>query len=69
MTHETLEEIPDEEWDHTLATNLGAFFHFVKAAVPHVRPDSDANLEHAVAAGIHGNEGAGEKLPGDVGVF
>src|ERR671932_2609476 len=26
MNHETLEEIPDEEWDHTLATNLSAFF-------------------------------------------
>src|SRR3954454_3668857 len=37
MTHETLEEIPDEEWDRTLATNLSAFFHLVKAAVPHMR--------------------------------
>jgi NAD(P)-dependent dehydrogenase (short-subunit alcohol dehydrogenase family) len=40
MTHETLEEIPDEEWDHTLATNLSAYFHLVKAAVPHMRPGS-----------------------------
>jgi NAD(P)-dependent dehydrogenase (short-subunit alcohol dehydrogenase family) len=40
MTHETLEEIPDEEWDHTLATNLSAFFHLAKAAVPHMRPGS-----------------------------
>jgi NAD(P)-dependent dehydrogenase (short-subunit alcohol dehydrogenase family) len=38
MTHETLEEIPDEEWDHTLATNLSAYFHLVKAAVPHMKP-------------------------------
>ena len=38
MTHETLEEIPDEEWDHTLATNLSAFFHLAKAAVPHLKP-------------------------------
>ena len=37
MTHETLEEVPDEEWDHTLATNLSAFFHLAKAAVPHMR--------------------------------
>lgn len=37
MTHETLEEISDDEWDHTLATNLSAFFHLTKAAVPHMR--------------------------------
>ncbi|WIX82865.1 SDR family oxidoreductase [Amycolatopsis carbonis] len=30
MFPETLEGIPDQEWDHALATNLGAFFHFVK---------------------------------------
>ena len=38
MTHETIEEIPDEEWDHTIATNLSAFFHLMKAAVPHMQP-------------------------------
>jgi len=37
MTHETLEEISDEEWDHTLATNLSAYFHLVKAALPHLQ--------------------------------
>ncbi|MBT2502262.1 SDR family oxidoreductase [Curtobacterium sp. ISL-83] len=37
MTHETLEEISDEEWDHTLATNLSAYFHLVKAALPHMQ--------------------------------
>ncbi|PZE29805.1 MULTISPECIES: SDR family oxidoreductase [unclassified Curtobacterium] len=36
MTHETLEEIPDEEWDHTIATNLSAYFHLAKAALPHM---------------------------------
>jgi NAD(P)-dependent dehydrogenase (short-subunit alcohol dehydrogenase family) len=40
MSHESLEEIPDEEWDHTLATNLSAFFHLTKAAVPHMQPGS-----------------------------
>jgi NAD(P)-dependent dehydrogenase (short-subunit alcohol dehydrogenase family) len=34
MTHEQIEDIPDDEWDHTLATNLSAFFHLTKAAVP-----------------------------------
>ncbi|MBV9338461.1 MAG: SDR family oxidoreductase [Solirubrobacterales bacterium] len=38
MTHESIEEIPDEEWDYTLATNLSALFHLVKAAVPHMQP-------------------------------
>ena len=38
MTHESIEEISDEEWDYTLATNLSALFHLVKAAVPHMRP-------------------------------
>lgn len=36
MSRDSLEEIPDEEWDHTLATNLSAFFHLAKAAVPHM---------------------------------
>jgi NAD(P)-dependent dehydrogenase (short-subunit alcohol dehydrogenase family) len=40
MTRESLEEIPDEEWDHTLATNLSAMFHLCKAAVPHMEPGS-----------------------------
>ena len=34
MTHEQIEDIPDDEWDHTLATNMSAFFHLTKAAVP-----------------------------------
>ena len=40
MTRESLEEIPDEEWDHTLATNLSAMFHLCKAAVPHLKAGS-----------------------------
>jgi NAD(P)-dependent dehydrogenase (short-subunit alcohol dehydrogenase family) len=40
MTHETIEEIPDEEWDHTFATNVSAFFHLVKAALPHMSAGS-----------------------------
>jgi len=37
MTHETLEEITDEEWDYTMAVNLGAMFRLCKAALPHMR--------------------------------
>jgi NAD(P)-dependent dehydrogenase (short-subunit alcohol dehydrogenase family) len=36
MTHETIEEIPDEEWDRTIAINLSAFFHLTKAVLPHM---------------------------------
>jgi NAD(P)-dependent dehydrogenase (short-subunit alcohol dehydrogenase family) len=38
MTHETLEEISDEEWEHTFAVNIHAMFRLCKAAVPHLRP-------------------------------
>jgi len=36
MARQSLEEIPDEEWDHTFATNITAIFHLCKAAVPHM---------------------------------
>ena len=36
MSHDTLEEIEDSEWDHTWATNVSADFHTVKAALPHL---------------------------------
>ena len=38
MSHDSLDEISDEEWDHTLATNLTAMFILCKDAVPHMRP-------------------------------
>jgi NAD(P)-dependent dehydrogenase (short-subunit alcohol dehydrogenase family) len=40
MTRESLAEIPDDEWDHTLATNISAMFHLCKAAVPHMAAGS-----------------------------
>jgi len=40
MNHETLEEVPDKEWDYTFATNISAFFHLAKAAVRHMKPGS-----------------------------
>jgi len=36
MTHPTLEEISDEEWDHTVATNLTAMFVLTRDAIPHM---------------------------------
>src|SRR5438128_3159389 len=38
MTHESLEEISDDEWDHTVATNLTAMFVLCKDAIPHMQP-------------------------------
>jgi NAD(P)-dependent dehydrogenase (short-subunit alcohol dehydrogenase family) len=38
MNHPTLEEISDEEWDYTWAVNVSAYFHLVKAALPHLKP-------------------------------
>jgi hypothetical protein len=40
MTRESLAEISDDEWDHTLATNISAMFHLCKAAVPHMAAGS-----------------------------
>ena len=38
MTRDRLEDIHDQEWDHTLAINLSAMFHLCKAALPHMGP-------------------------------
>jgi NAD(P)-dependent dehydrogenase (short-subunit alcohol dehydrogenase family) len=40
MSRPSIQEIPDEEWDFTLATNLSAYFHLAKAAEPHLKPGS-----------------------------
>jgi NAD(P)-dependent dehydrogenase (short-subunit alcohol dehydrogenase family) len=37
MTHETVEEITDEEWQHTFDTNITAMFRLVQAALPHLK--------------------------------
>ncbi|MDY0833540.1 SDR family oxidoreductase [Pseudomonas sp. SED1] len=37
MTHETLEEIPDEEWVKTFDINITAMFRICKAALPHMK--------------------------------
>jgi hypothetical protein len=36
MTHDSIEEVSDEEWDYTLAVNLTAMFTLIKDAVPHM---------------------------------
>jgi NAD(P)-dependent dehydrogenase (short-subunit alcohol dehydrogenase family) len=37
---ESLEEIPDEEWERTFAVNISAMFYLTKAALPHMEPGS-----------------------------
>jgi NAD(P)-dependent dehydrogenase (short-subunit alcohol dehydrogenase family) len=37
MTHETLEDIPDEEWVKTFDINITAMFRLCKAALPHMK--------------------------------
>ena len=38
MTHATIEEISDEEWDHTFRTNIYSMFYLSKAAVSQMKP-------------------------------
>ena len=38
MSHETLDEVSDEEWDHTVAVNLSAMFTLTKDVIPHMPP-------------------------------
>jgi NAD(P)-dependent dehydrogenase (short-subunit alcohol dehydrogenase family) len=38
MTHESLDDISDEEWERTFAINIHAMFRLCKAALPHLKP-------------------------------
>ena len=38
MSHDSIEEITDEEWDHTVGTNLTAMFVLTKDVIPHMPP-------------------------------
>jgi NAD(P)-dependent dehydrogenase (short-subunit alcohol dehydrogenase family) len=40
MTFQSIEEIPDEEWERTFAINISAMFYLTKAAVKHMAPGS-----------------------------
>ena len=41
MSHDSLEEVTDDEWDYTVAVNLSAMFTLTKDAIPHM-PDGGA---------------------------
>jgi len=38
MTHQSIAEVPSEEWEHTFRTNITAMFYLCKAALPQLRP-------------------------------
>ncbi|NJC21427.1 hypothetical protein BJ994_000503 [Arthrobacter pigmenti] len=40
MSHESLDEITEEEWEYTFKVNISAMFHLVKAALPHMASGS-----------------------------
>ncbi|AND17722.1 KR domain-containing protein [Rathayibacter tritici] len=50
MSRESITEIPDQEWDRTLATNISAYFHLVKAALPHLKEGASIIATSSVQA-------------------
>ncbi|GAB3605365.1 SDR family oxidoreductase [Conyzicola nivalis] len=49
-THAELDEIGDDEWDYTLATNLSAYFHLAKAASAHMTSGSSIIATSSIQA-------------------
>jgi len=48
MTHETLEEIPDEEWLKTFDVNVTAMFRICNAALPNIAASSSIIIASSV---------------------
>jgi NAD(P)-dependent dehydrogenase (short-subunit alcohol dehydrogenase family) len=49
-THDAIDEIDDDEWEHTVATNLSSYFYLTKAAVPHMRSGSSIIATSSIQA-------------------
>ena len=50
-----LEELSDEQWDHTFKTNIYGYFRMAKAALPHLRPGS-AIINTGSITGLEGSK-------------
>jgi NAD(P)-dependent dehydrogenase (short-subunit alcohol dehydrogenase family) len=49
-----LEDISEEQWDHTFRTNIYGYFRLTKAALPHLKPGS-AIVNSGSITGLEGN--------------
>lgn len=56
QTTEGLEQISDEQWDHTLATNITGYFRMTRAALPHLGAGS-AIVNTSSITGLEGHKG------------
>ena len=52
---EGLEDVTDEQWDHTFKTNIYAYFYMAKAALPHMREGS-AIVNTGSITGLEGSK-------------
>ncbi|KAF2155526.1 NAD(P)-binding protein [Myriangium duriaei CBS 260.36] len=44
MVRSNIEELPEEQWELTLQTNLTSFFYLAKYAIPHLEPKKGASI-------------------------
>jgi NAD(P)-dependent dehydrogenase (short-subunit alcohol dehydrogenase family) len=52
---DSIEEITEEQWDHTFRTNIYGYFHMVKASLPHLKAGS-AIINTGSITGLEGNK-------------
>jgi NAD(P)-dependent dehydrogenase (short-subunit alcohol dehydrogenase family) len=52
---ESIEELSEEQWDHTFKTNIYGYFHMTKAALPHMREGS-AIVNTGSITGLEGSK-------------
>lgn len=52
---ERLEDVSEEQWDHTFKTNIYGYFHMVKAALPHLKEGSTI-INTGSETGLEGNK-------------